>query len=301
MGLKESPMFKRLTNALPDRFKPERWRGGGPVVIPVVRMAGTIAAGGSRLNPSLSLASVAGPLEKAFSVKDAPAVAIVVNSPGGSPAQSRLIYKRIRDLAAEKEKRVLVFVEDAAASGGYMIACAGDEIIADPCAVVGSIGVIAATFGLQEAIAKLGVERRVYTAGTNKSTLDPFQPEKPEDVAHLKTLLEDLHAVFIALVKEGRGARLKDEPDLFTGRYWIAEKAKALGLIDGIGDLRSELKARYGAKAEARLIGAPRGLFARLRGGGMEMAAIGEGAADALAAQAEAQALWSRLGLTAPR
>ncbi|MCU0831931.1 MAG: S49 family peptidase [Rhizobiaceae bacterium] len=295
-------MFKQIRNAIPDRLKPEKWRGGGPVIIPVVRMTGAIAAGGSRLNPTLSLASVAGPLEKAFSIKAAPAVAIVINSPGGSAAQSRLIYKRIRDLAAEKNKRVLVFVEDAAASGGYMIACAGDEIIADPCSVVGSIGVVAATFGLQDAIARIGVERRVYTAGTNKVTLDPFQGEKPEDVAYLKSVLDDLHGVFIALVKEGRGARLKDDPDVFSGRYWIAEKALALGLIDGIGDLRSSLKARFGEKAEARLIGAPRGLFARLGfGSRLSLADIGSGTVDALAARVEEDALWARIGLTGPR
>ncbi|MEL6437488.1 MAG: S49 family peptidase, partial [Pseudomonadota bacterium] len=165
-------MLKRLSKLLPKRF-----RNDVPTV-PVVRLQGMIAAGGSTFNPTLSLASCAQNLERAFKMKEAPAVALAVNSPGGSPVQSRLIYKRIRDLAKEHDKEVLVFCEDVAASGGYMIACAGDEVFADPSSIVGSIGVISAGFGFVEAIDKIGVERRVYTAGKNKSTLDPFAPAK---------------------------------------------------------------------------------------------------------------------------
>jgi signal peptide peptidase SppA len=284
------------------KFIPRRWRSDTPV-IPVVRLTGTIAAGGSQFRPSLSIASTAAVLERAFDIKQAPAVAIIINSPGGSPVQSRLIYKRIRDLAQEKDKKVLIFVEDAAASGGYMIACAGDEIIADPCSVIGSIGVVAATFGFSDAISRIGVERRVYTAGTSKVSLDPFQKEKKEDVAKLNVLLADMHDVFINLVKQGRGAKLADNPDIFTGQYWLAEKALALGLIDSIGDIRSVIKTRYGEKAELRLISAPRGLLGRRAGmpAVSSMAEAGAGLADEALARIDEQALWARIGLSAPR
>jgi signal peptide peptidase SppA len=284
------------------KFIPRRWRSDTPV-IPVVRLTGTIAAGGSQFRPSLSIASTAAVLERAFDVKQAPAVAIIINSPGGSPVQSRLIYKRIRDLAQEKDKKVLVFVEDAAASGGYMIACAGDEIIADPCSVIGSIGVVAATFGFSDAISRIGVERRVYTAGTSKVSLDPFQKEKKEDVAKLNVILADMHEVFINLVKQGRGAKLADNPDIFTGQYWLAEKALALGLIDSIGDIRSVIKNRYGEKAELRLISAPRGLLGRRSGMPAigSMAEVGAGLADEALGLIDEQALWARIGLSAPR
>src|SRR5690606_2441436 len=184
-------------------------------------------SGGSPVRQHLSLASVAGLLEKAFAVP-APALAISLNSPGGSPVQSRLIYKRIRDLAEEKKKNVLVFVEDVAASGGYMIAIAGDEIIADPSSIVGSIGVASASFGFQELLKKVGVERRVHTAGKNKSILDPFQSEKKEDVERLKQLQLDVHQTFIDLVKERRGSKLVDHPDLFTGLFWTGTRGLEL-------------------------------------------------------------------------
>ncbi|MEM7291542.1 MAG: S49 family peptidase, partial [Pseudomonadota bacterium] len=168
--------------------------------VPVVRLKGAIAAGGGPLNRSLSLAGVAGLLEKAFRFKDAPAVAISINSPGGSPVQSRLIYTRIRELAEQHEKTVLVFVEDVAASGGYMLAIAGDEIFVDETSIVGSIGVVSASFGFDKAIGKLGIDRRVYTAGKNKVSLDPFQPEKKNDIAYLKELQLEIHQVFIDMV-----------------------------------------------------------------------------------------------------
>ena len=184
-----------LTRLVPRRFR------NAAIEIPVVRLHGAIMSGGSALRPSLSLASTAAVLEKAFSNKHAPAVAISLNSPGGSPVQSRLIYRRIRDLASEHQKKVFIFVEDVAASGGYMIALAGDEIIADPSSIVGSIGVVSAGFGFQEMIRKIGVERRVHTSGRNKAILDPFQPEKEDDIAHLKELQQHIHTVFIDLVK----------------------------------------------------------------------------------------------------
>jgi signal peptide peptidase SppA len=269
------------------------------VVIPVVRLHGTIMSGGGQFRPSLSLASTAGVLEKAFAVSGAPAVAISINSPGGSPVQSRLIFKRIRDLAAEKNKTVLVFIEDVAASGGYMIAVAGDEIIADPSSIVGSIGVVSASFGFTDLMKKIGVERRVYTAGKNKAVLDPFKPEKKEDIDRLKKLQLEVHETFIDLVKERRGTRLKDDPDLFTGLFWTGKKGVELGLVDALGDMREVLKARFGPKTQLKLITAPRGLFGRRLGvfgigGGSAMA---EAAAEGLMDAAERRALWARFGL----
>lgn len=265
------------------------------ITVPVVRLHGTIMAGGGALRQTLALGSVAGVLEKAFSF-ESPVVAISINSPGGSPVQSRLIYRRIRDLAAEKNKRVLVFVEDVAASGGYMIALAGDEIVADPSSIVGSIGVVSASFGFTELLRKLGVERRVHTAGENKAVLDPFQPEKPEDVERLKELQEEVHQTFIAMVRERRAGKLADHPDLFTGLFWTGLRGKQLGLVDEVGDMRSVLKARFGAKTRLRLVTPPRSLFARRLGLFGTSADIGAAAAGLLDA-AENRALWARFGL----
>ena len=216
--------------------------------------------------------------------------------------QSRLIYRRIRDLAAEKNKTVLVFVEDVAASGGYMIAVAGDEIIADPSSIVGSIGVVSASFGLNEAIKKLGVERRVHTAGRNKAVLDPFLPEKPEDVERLKALQLEVHETFIDIVKERRAARLKDDPDLFTGLFWTAKRGVELGLVDGLGDMRGVLKERFGPKTRLQLITQPRGLFGRRLGifgsnSGFSPADIAGAAVDGLIDAVEQRSLWNRFGL----
>ncbi|MEL6920271.1 MAG: S49 family peptidase [Pseudomonadota bacterium] len=290
-------MLKRFSKILPRRFRKES------VTIPVVRLQGMIAAGGTAFNPTLSLASCAQNLERAFKIKEAPAVALAVNSPGGSPVQSRLIYKRIRDLAKEHEKDVLVFCEDVAASGGYMIACAGDEIYADPSSIIGSIGVISAGFGFVEAIDKIGVERRVYTAGNNKSTLDPFQPAKEEDIARIKELQLEIHDVFIDLVKASRGEKLGDDEDMFTGRFWAGEKAQELGLVDDIGDMRGVIKKRYGEKAELQLMTQPRGLFGRRAGvGGVDLRMVdpkhlGAGAAHGVLTALEERALWQRFGL----
>ena len=285
----------KLARLLPKSLRPKSMRDEGPL-IPVVRMQGAIMAGSSPLRPMLSLATVAPLLEKAFAIK-APAVAIAVNSPGGSPVQSRLIFQRIRDLAAEKEREVIVFTEDVAASGGYMIACAGDRIVADPSSIVGSIGVISASFGFTEAIGKIGVERRVFTAGENKSTLDPFLPVDESDVAHLKDLQLDVHRVFIDLVKRARGDRLGDHPDLFTGRFWAGEKAKELGLVDEIGDLRSYLRGRFGEKVRLRAIAPQRGLFGRRTSAPGIAAFVGAGAAEAALEAAAERLQWSRYGL----
>ncbi|MDQ6436033.1 S49 family peptidase [Mesorhizobium sp. LHD-90] len=283
------------------RLLPKSMRSDG-VTIPVVRLHGTIMAGGGQFRQNLSLASTAGLLEKAFAFKDTPAIAISINSPGGSPVQSRLIYQRIRDLAEEKNKKVLVFVEDVAASGGYMIAVAGDEIIADPSSIVGSIGVVSASFGFPELMQKIGVERRVYTAGRNKALLDPFQPEKTEDVERLKALQLEIHETFIDLVKDRRGDRLSDDPDLFTGLFWTGKKGLSLGLVDAIGDMRGTLKDRFGDKTQLKLITQPRGLFGRRLGvfgssAGIPIADIASSAVEGLLDAAEARALWSRYGL----
>ncbi|HEX2256919.1 MAG TPA: S49 family peptidase [Afifellaceae bacterium] len=262
--------------------------------IPVIRLAGTIGKV-TRFRAGLTLASVAGPLRKAFSVKHAPAVAIVIDSPGGTPVQAHLIYKRIRALAEEKEKNVLVFVEDVAASGGYLIACAGDEIIVDPASIVGSIGVVSAGFGFVEAIRKLGVERRVYTAGEAKVILDPFQPEKPEDVARLRAIQDEVHEMFIDIVRSRRGAVLSDHPDLFSGMFWSGKTAVSLGLADRTGDLRTVLRERYGDKVRPKLISQERTLF------GWRQAGIGLGFGQGLAESAlealDERALRSRYGL----
>jgi len=269
------------------------------ITIPVVRLHGTIMAGGSPVRQSLSLASTGGLVEKAFSFS-APAVAISINSPGGSPVQSRLIYRRIRDLAEEKKKTVLVFVEDIAASGGYMIALAGDEIIADPSSIVGSIGVVSAGFGFQDLIKKIGVERRVHTSGRNKAILDPFQPEKEEDVERLKALQEEVHQTFIALVKERRGAKLRDDEDLFTGLFWTGERGLSLGLVDAIGDMRSFLKRRFGDKTRLKLVSPSRGFLGRrlgFFGSETRETDIAAAAASGLIQALEEQALWRRFGL----
>jgi signal peptide peptidase SppA len=286
----------KLMQYLPARFRP------GTAVVPVVRLSGVIGAV-TPLRPGMSLAGVARVLERAFSYRNAKAVALVINSPGGSPVQSRQIYLRIKQLAAEKKLPVLVFVEDVAASGGYMIACAGDEIICDPSSILGSIGVVGGSFGFQEAIKRLGIERRLYTAGAHKAMLDPFLPENPDDVAKLKAIQREIHQIFISLVKESRGARLKGDDDtLFTGEYWAGESSVALGLADNIGDLRSTLRARYGEKVVTPVIAQPSGLLSGLLGrkspGAGQLSAMESmaGLPDDLISAVETRAIWAKFG-----
>lgn len=269
---------------------PRRFRGP---VVPVVRLSGVIGFS-TPLRPGLTLAGVARMLDRAFATRRAPAVALSVNSPGGSPVQSHLIFSRIRQLAVEKNRRVIAFVEDAAASGGYMIACAADEIIADPHSIVGSIGVVGGSFGFDKAIARLGIERRLYTSGDRKATLDPFLPENPDDVERLKRLQREVHDSFIALVKARRDGKLDGSAsDLFSGEYWVGPRARELGLVDGIGDLRAVLRERYGDKVVTPLISAGRGwLGRRVPGVGGEA-----GLADEVISALEARALWARYGL----
>lgn len=253
-------------------------------LVSVIRLNGAIGMGG---RGSLSDKGLASTVEKAFKRGKPDAVALEINSPGGSPVQSSLIAARIRRMAAEQDVPVFAFVEDVAASGGYWLACAADEIYADHSSIVGSIGVISAGFGANVFLARQGVERRVHTAGQSKSFMDPFQPEKEEDVARLKRLLDQIHVNFISHIKERRADKLADHPDLFTGEIWVGEGAKDMGLIDGIGHLVPAMKDRFGDKVKFRRYDRGRSLAQRL---GMSLAS------DALAAVQE-RAEFARFGL----
>jgi serine protease SohB len=284
------PLMDRLHRLLPRFMRPDI------PVVPVVRLSGTIGVA-TPLKPGLMVATVSRTLERAFCVSGARAVALVINSPGGSPSQSHLIFRRIRALAEEKSLPVYAFIEDVGASGGYMLACAADEIVCDPYSIVGSIGVVGGTFGFVELMHKLGVERRVYTAGERKVMLDPFLPEKPEDVARIKAIQADMHDNFIALVKARRGTRLTGSDEtLFSGEFWTANRAIEFGLADRIGDLRAAMRERYGAKVRLPLIEAERSFLGR-RLSGVAGALSTEGLADDFISAAEARALWSRYGL----
>jgi serine protease SohB len=288
-----SRIRRRFRFMLPRSLRPD------VPVVPVVRLSGIIGFS-SPLRPGLTLASCARALDRAFSYK-AKAVALAINSPGGSAAQSHLIFKRIRQLSEEKSIPVIAFVEDVGASGGYMIACAADEIVADESSIVGSIGVVGGSFGFHGLLEKLGIERRLYTSGERKAMLDPFLPENPEDVARLKAIQRDIHESFIALVKGRRGPGLRDtDTDLFSGEYWTGRRAVELGLTDGIGDLRTTLRHRFGDKVEMPLITSSRGLFGRAAQGiGMRDGGFWEGPsfAEDLLSALDARALWARYGL----
>ncbi len=277
---------------------PPRFRSDIPVV-PVVRLSGVIGVA-TPLRPGLLLSTAARTLERAFSVANARAVALIINSPGGSPSQSHLIHRRIRDLSAEKKLPVIAFIEDIGASGGYMLACAADEIVCDQFSIVGSIGVVGGSFGFVKLMDRLGIERRLYTSGEHKAMLDPFLPEDPGDVKRLKAIQKDIHERFIALVKERRTGKLKGpEKTLFSGEFWTAPKAIDYGLADSVGDLRNVLRARYGEKLRTPLISAERSLFGRkLQGVSLAQALAREAAlADDLVSALEARALWARYGL----
>lgn len=271
--------------------------------MPVLRFTGPIGLV-TPLRPGLTLTSTASAIERAFAMKGAKAVAVQVNSPGGSPVQSLAIMKRIRALADEKALKVYVFAEDVAASGGYLLALAGDEIYADASSIIGSIGVISAGFGFQQLIEKIGVERRVYTAGERKLTLDPFQPEREDDVRRLKTIQQEVHAEFIDLVKRRRAGRIDPaREDLFSGEFWAGKTAKELGLIDGIADLRGKMRELLGDKVRFKLVSAERRWFQRRsRGvfsGGADLGSpLGYGRfADNMISAIETRALWNRFGL----
>ncbi len=279
--------IKRLFNSAP--------------VVPVVRLSGVIGSA-TPLREGLTLANAATTLERAFSLSE-DAIAIQINSPGGSPVQSRLIFQRIRDLAKEKNVRVFMFAEDVAASGGYMIMCAGDELYADTSSIIGSIGVIYSGFGFVELIGKIGVERRVHTAGERKMTLDAFQPEKPEDIERLKSLQASIHEDFKGLVRDRRGRRIEAaEAQLFTGEFWSGRQALELGLIDGIMDVRTKMRELYGEKVRLQLVSAERGLFRRRSLGvlsvfdGAQFGRVTTGFADEAISAIEARAIWAKFG-----
>ncbi len=271
---------------LKDRFR------RGPVV-PVVRLSGVIASSGLLGNRSLSIETVAPLLKRAFDMRGAKAVALAINSPGGSPVQSALIGQRIRLLADEKKLKVVAFVEDVAASGGYWLACAADEIIVDPHSIVGSIGVISAGFGFQDLIGRIGVERRLHTSGERKSMLDPFRPEKSEDVERLARLQAEIHDGFKDWVRQRRAGKLNgDEQSLFSGEFWTGRRGAELGLVDGLGELRATLQARYGTKVRLPVIGPRRRLLSRF-GLGLSVDGIGPGTLAAI----EERLHWQRFGL----
>jgi signal peptide peptidase SppA len=265
------------------------------ILVPVIRLSGTIGVG-APLRAGLTLAALEAPLDRAFGIKAAPVVAILINSPGGAAVQSHQIFQRIRTLAEEKGKKVIVAVEDVAASGGYMIALAGDEIVVDESSIVGSIGVVSAGFGFPKLLERIGVERRVHTAGEKKVILDPFQPERKEDVARLESLQADVHAKFIELVKSRRGAALADDPDLFSGAFWSGTRAVALGLADRVGELRALLQERYGKDVRIKLIATERSMWRRRLGrlGGEDRAL---NIIDRAISMIEERILWSRFGL----
>jgi serine protease SohB len=280
------------------RLVPRRFRSDIPVV-PVVRISGVIGVV-TPLRPGVLLSTIAKTLERAFETPRARAVALVINSPGGSPSQSHLIYRRIRQLADEKRIPVLAFVEDVGASGGYMLACAADEIVCDQYSIVGSIGVVGGTFGFTKLMDKLGIERRLYTAGDRKVMLDPFLPEKPDDVKRIKAIQKDIHENFIALVKARRGGKLNgSDKALFSGEFWTADKAIEFGLADRMGDLRSILRERFGEKVYTPLISAERSLLGRRLPGVNLADAIARypGLADDLISALEVRAMWGRYGL----
>ncbi len=279
-------------------------------VVPVIRLNGVIGAAGP-LRGGMTLAGLEKRLEQAFKVKNLEAVALAINSPGGSPVQSDLIAKRIRDLAEEKSVPVYAFCEDVAASGGYWLACAADHIYAQESSIIGSIGVISSGFGFPAVLERLGIERRVRTAGHKKSTLDPFEKEDPEDIARLEGILKELHGTFKNMVTARRKDRLKEAHDvLFSGEFWTGNKAVELGLIDGIGEMRSTLRERFGEKVKLlpledarpwwrkRLgFGAAASVSGLLSGEGLRAIAEPHEWVQGVASAAEERALWSRFGL----
>jgi signal peptide peptidase SppA len=286
----------------------QRFRNPPPVVA-VLRLSGVIGRAG-RFQSAIELGGLADHIETAFSMKGVSAVALAINSPGGAPAQANLVYARIRAFAAEKEVPVIAFAEDVAASGGYWLACAGDEIYADENSILGSIGVISASFGFQELMAKIGVERRVHAQGDRKSMLDPFQPESDADLKRLNVIQKDIHANFKRLVHDRRGDRLKiSDRKLFSGDVWTGREALEAGLIDGLGELRDVLRQRFGDRVKIKLVGGRTSFLKRLFGRGLsgvnvQGTSIGGVLGDAVAAwptkvvaAIEERAFWSRFGL----
>ena len=270
--------------------------GKTPPVVSVLRLNGAIGMR-TGMSRGLSLASVSEPLERLFADKSVEAVAIIINSPGGSPVQAALIHDRIRKLAEDAEVEVITFAEDVAASGGYMLALAGDEFYAHENSIVGSIGVISAGFGFQQLIEKLGVERRVHTSGDRKGMLDPFKPEDPRDAAHLEALQREVHESFKSMVRKRRPGKLKgNEAEMFSGMFWTGAKAMQMGLVDGVGDMRSVCEQKFGEDVEFRVIQPRRSWFGSERSG-VSVTPSPQSWADTLLETVEDRALWARFGL----
>jgi len=261
-------------------------------IVSHIRLSGVIGNVG-KFKQGIDFSSQQEIIKKAFSVEDIEAVAISINSPGGSPVQSHLIYSYIRKQAKKNKKKVLVFAEDVAASGGYLIACAGDEIYANSSSIIGSIGVIYTSFGLQELIKKAGIQRRIYTAGKNKSTLDPFVEEKEEDIQRLKKIQLDLHSDFIKVVEESRSTKLKKDknPDLFTGEFWSGSKAKDLGLIDGLGNADEILKEKFGEDVVIKKFEQPKSWLNK------KLSGASENQIENLLNILEEKSIWQKFGL----
>ena len=261
-------------------------------IIPHIKLSGVIGNVG-KFKQGIDFSGQEEIISKAFSVKKAPCVAITINSPGGSPVQSHLIYSLIRQQAKKNKKKVIVFAEDVAASGGYLIACAGDEIYANSSSIIGSIGVIYSSFGFTELIKKIGVERRVHTAGKNKSTLDPFLDEKEEDIKRLKNIQLELHEDFINVVKKSRGSKLKDpeKNNIFTGEFWTGKTSLKLGLIDGLGNADQVLKEKFGDKVIIKTFEKPKGFIAR------KLSSSIQDPVEKLANIIEEKSMWQRFGL----
>ena len=259
-------------------------------IVPHIKLSGVIGSVG-KFRQGIDFSSQEEIIKKAFSIKKASVVAVTINSPGGSPVQSHLIYKFIREQAKKNKKKVMVFAEDVAASGGYLIACAGDEIYANSSSIIGSIGVIYSSFGFKDLIQKIGVQRRVYTAGKNKSTLDPFLDEKQEDIERLKNIQLELHKDFINVVEESRGTKLKKETgiELFSGEFWSGRKAKDLGLIDGIGNADQILRKKFGEEVVIKKFEKSKGWLAK-------RLSSSEDHADKIISILEERSIWQRYG-----
>jgi len=260
-------------------------------IVPHIRLSGVIGSVG-KFKQGLDFVGQKEIIEKAFSIKKSLAIAISINSPGGSPVQSHLIYSYIRKQAKKNNKKVLVFAEDVAASGGYLIACAGDEIYANSSSIVGSIGVIYSSFGLQELIKKAGIQRRIYTAGKNKSTLDPFVEEKQEDIERLKKIQLELHSDFIKVVEDSRGKKLKNDNgiELFTGEFWSGSTAKKLGLIDGVGNAEEIIKEKFGEEVIIKKFEKPKSWLNK------KLSGASENQIDNLLNILEEKSIWQRYG-----
>ena len=262
------------------------------IVIPHIRLTGVIGSSG-RFKQGIDFAGQQEIIKKAFSFKKAEIIAISINSPGGSPVQSHLIHDYIRQLAKKNKKKIIIFAEDVAASGGYLIACAGDEIYANSSSIIGSIGVISASFGFQDAIKKIGIQRRVYTAGKNKSTLDPFKEEKQEDIERIKKLQLELHSDFINLVKKSRRDKLVDpeKNNIFTGEFWSGSASLKLGLIDGIGNAEQILREKFGENISIKKLEKPKSFLAK------KLSSSLDSQVDNIANIIEERALWQKFGL----